>query len=113
MAAGLEAFRLGIAGVLVPFAFVFHPEPLLHGTWGQIFEMAGFAAISAIALAAAIVGQAVGRLLGWERILALGAAGLMIVRDSRLEAIGALIFVALVAWSARRRSLTSVAPAGG
>jgi len=113
MATGLEAFRLGIAGFLVPFAFVFHPELLLRGTWGQILEMSAFAAVSAIALAAAIVGQAVGRLLGWERLLALGTAGLMIVSDARLQSVGALAFVGLVAWSARRRALTAVAPAGG
>ena len=113
MATGLEAFRLGIAGFLVPFAFVFHPELLLRGTWTEILAMSAFAAISAVALAAAIVGQAAGRLLGWERFLALGTAGLMVARDARLQVAGALVFAALVAWSARRRSLTAVAPAGG
>ena len=32
MATGIEAFRLGVAGFLVPFAFVFHPELLLSGS---------------------------------------------------------------------------------
>ena len=32
-ATGIEAFRLGIAGFLVPFAFVYHQELLLKGSW--------------------------------------------------------------------------------
>ena len=71
------------------------------------------AAIAAIALAAAIVGQAVGRLLGWERIRALGAAALIIVRGFHVQAVGVLVCVALVTWSDRRRSLTAVAPSVG
>jgi len=51
-ATGIEAFRLGIAGFLVPFAFVFHPELLLKGDWVQVVVMASFAAVSATALAA-------------------------------------------------------------
>ena len=103
MATGIEAFRLGIAGFLVPFAFVFHPELLLRGTWPGIVTMALLAAISAVALAASIVGQGVGRLRGWERLLALGTAGLMVAREPWLQALGLVAFVLLVARTAGRR----------
>src|SRR5262249_41618119 len=113
MATGIEAFRLGIAGFLVPFAFVFHPELLLRGTWPAILTMAAFAALSAVALAADVVCQAVRRLRGWERLLALGMAGLMVARDPWLQAVGAVAFALLVAMTAGRGPLTSVVESGG
>jgi len=113
MATGIEAFRLGIAGFLVPFAFVFHPELVLRGTWPAVVAMTLFAAVSAVALAAAVVGQAVGRLRGWERLLALAMAGLMVARESWLQALGAAAFALLVAVTASRRPLTAVVRPGG
>jgi TRAP transporter 4TM/12TM fusion protein len=102
MATGVEAFRLGVAGFLIPFAFVFHPEILLQGTWGQVLVMSGFAAVSAVAVAAAVVGQAAARLHGWERVLSLVAAGLMVTRSLGWQVAGLVLFGAVVAWTARR-----------
>ena len=73
-ATGIEAFRLGIAGFFVPFAFVYHPELLLRGSWPQIVLMSALAAVSAIALASFVVGHALGPLSGWLRWLCLVAA---------------------------------------
>src|SRR5512132_1999929 len=79
-ATGIEAFRLGIAGFLVPFAFVFHPELLLKGDWGQIVVMSSFAAVSAAALASVTVGHAWGP-LGWGiRAVCLVAAAMLVTR---------------------------------
>jgi TRAP transporter 4TM/12TM fusion protein len=108
MATGLEAFRLGIGGFLVPFAFVYHHELLLKGTWGDVLTITGFCAVSAIALASTVVGYAGGRLFVWERALALAAAALMIVRSPALQLGGLVLFLALVTWSARR---TGASPA--
>jgi TRAP transporter 4TM/12TM fusion protein len=102
MATGLEAFRLGLAGFLVPFAFVYHPELLLRGDWTGIFMMSGFAAVSAVALASAVVGQAGGRLGPWERAVALAAAALMVARGPGYQIAGLGLYAALVLWSARR-----------
>jgi TRAP-type uncharacterized transport system fused permease subunit len=102
MATGVEAFRLGVAGFLIPFAFVFHPEILLQGTWSQVLVMTGFAAASAVALAAAVVGQAGRRLALWERLLCLTASGLMVVRGTTAQTAGLVLFAVLVMWTARR-----------
>jgi TRAP-type uncharacterized transport system fused permease subunit len=102
MATGVEAFRLGLAGFLVPFAFVYHPELLLAGAWGDIALIAGFAAVSAVALATAVVGQAAAPLAAWERAAAVAAAALMVVRDAGGQVAGLVLFAALLAWSARR-----------
>lgn len=109
MSTGIEAFRLGIGGFLVPFAFVYHRELLLKGGWGDVLLISAFAAVSAIALAAVVVGYAGGRLLVWERVLALAAAGLMVMRGPALQIAGLVLFVAIVTWSARRAAVTPAA----
>lgn len=99
-ATGIEAFRLGIAGFLVPFAFVYHEELLLKGSWTQIVIMSGFAAVSAVALASWVIGYGWGRLGIWLRWLCLLAAGMMIVRTLTLQIVGLVLYVVLMAYAA-------------
>ena len=105
-ATGIEAFRLGIAGFFVPFAFVYHQELLLRGSWPQIFLMSALAAVSAIALASFVVGHALGPLSGWLRGLCLVAAGLLVVRTGALQAVGLVVYAGILLLSARRRRET-------
>jgi TRAP-type uncharacterized transport system fused permease subunit len=115
MATGLEAFRLGIAGFLIPFAFVYHPELLLNGSWPEIAVITAFAASSAIALASAVVGHLAAPLNGLERCVALLASLLMVVRSPALQLTGVALFVALTFWSSRRSAgpaLTRSSPRG-
>lgn len=101
---GIEAFRLGIAGFLVPFAFVYHPELLLKGDWGQILVMSGFAAVSAVALASSVVGQGWVPLSMWLRGLCVLAAALMVVRAPGLQVLGLALYggsLGLGAWRSR------------
>jgi TRAP transporter 4TM/12TM fusion protein len=109
MATGLEAFRLGIGGFLVPFAFVYHQELLLKGSWSHIIYLSALAAVSAVALAAAVVGHARAPLLAWERCVVLVAAGLMIVRGPALQLSGVVLFAAVLLFTARRAPVPSVA----
>jgi TRAP-type uncharacterized transport system fused permease subunit len=102
MTTGIEAFRLGVAGFLVPFAFVFHPELLLNGSATDVALMSGCAAVSAVALAAGVVGHAGGPLRPWERALAVTASGLLIGREAVWQLTGFVVFAAIVAWSTRR-----------
>jgi TRAP transporter 4TM/12TM fusion protein len=100
---GIEAFRLGIAGFLVPFAFVFHPELLLKGDWGQILVMTGFAAVSATALASSVVGYGWTR-LGWGlRALCVGAAALLVTRRLSWQLAGLVLYAAVLAGGAWAR----------
>jgi TRAP transporter 4TM/12TM fusion protein len=109
MATGLEAFRLGIGGFLVPFAFVYHQELLLKGSWIEIVYMSALAAVSAVALAAAVVGYARAPLLAWERCVLLVGAGLMIVRGPVLQLAGVAVFAAVLLFTARRAPVPSAA----
>jgi TRAP transporter 4TM/12TM fusion protein len=111
-ATGIEAFRLGIAGFLVPFAFVYHPELLLKGDWTQILTMSGFAAISAVALASSVVGHGWSALPGWLRALCVVAAALMVVRTVGLQLLGVGLYAAILMVGAWQRR-TVVAVSGG
>jgi TRAP transporter 4TM/12TM fusion protein len=107
---GIEAFRLGIAGFLVPFAFVYHPELLLRGDWTQVALMSGFAAVSAVALASAVVGHGWVSLPGWLRWLCVVAAGLMVVRSLAFQALGLFLYAGILAhgaWQRRARVAVS------
>jgi len=109
-ATGIEAFRLGIAGFLVPFAFVFHPELLLKGDWGQIVVMSSFAAVSAAALASVTVGHAWGP-LGWGiRAVCLVAAAMLVTRGLAWQLGGLALYAAVLGWGAwnRRSARTPV-----
>jgi TRAP transporter 4TM/12TM fusion protein len=111
-ATGIEAFRLGVAGFLVPFAFVYHRELLLGGSWPQIVIMSTLAAVSAIALASCVVGQGWGPVSGWLRWLCLVAAGMMVVRAGAVQALGVALYAGILVLSARRRGAV-VAVSGG
>jgi TRAP transporter 4TM/12TM fusion protein len=100
---GIEAFRLGIAGFLVPFAFVYHPELLLKGDWSQVVAMSAFAAVSAVALASCVVGQGWGPITGWLRWLCLLAAGMMVVRTLGLQLAGLALYATILLLSAWQR----------
>jgi len=98
---GIEAFRLGIAGFLVPFAFVFHPELLLKGDWVQIVIMSAFAAVSATALATVVVGHGWGP-IGWGlRAACLAAAGMLVTRGLVWQLGGLVLYAAVLGWGAR------------
>jgi TRAP transporter 4TM/12TM fusion protein len=103
---GIEAFRLGIAGFLVPFAFVYHPELLLKGDWGDVLVMTGFGALSAVALASAVIGQGWGPLTGWLRGLCAGGAALMVVKALPLQALGLGLYAAVLVYGAWQRRVT-------
>ncbi len=105
---GIEAFRLGIAGFLVPFAFVYHPELLLQGDWGQILLMSAFAAASAVALASAVVGHGWGPLPLWGRGLCAVAAALMVQRSLALQFAGIALYAGILGAGALGRRAAAV-----
>jgi hypothetical protein len=65
--------------------------------------MSALAAVSAIALASFVVGHALGPVAGWLRWLCLVAAGLLVVRTGALQAVGLVVYAAILLMSTRRR----------
>lgn len=72
------AAMLAGAGFVVPFMFVYGPELLMVGSPLQIIVATISALIGVTALAAAGVGYARAPLAAWQRVLALGAAFLLV-----------------------------------
>ncbi len=88
MSTGIEAFKLGIAGFLVPFAFVYQPALLLQGSWPAVVQAVLLTALGVICLAAALVGFAGRPLRPWQRSLLVAAAGLLVFPVGRMEILG-------------------------
>jgi len=94
MATGVESFKLGIAGFLVPFAFVFRKSLLLHTTLLHSFMGIAFTSLGIICLAAAVIGYLNQPLTPWMRILFLAVAVVLVFPTRGLEFAG--VFVALL-----------------
>ncbi|MGD8561987.1 MAG: TRAP transporter fused permease subunit [Desulfarculaceae bacterium] len=99
MATGLEGFRLGIAGFLVPFAFIYQPALLLNGSIWEIFLSLMLTALGVICLAAGVIGQMGDKLALLPRLLALAAAILLVFPAFGLNYVGLVLGLGLLFWS--------------
>jgi TRAP transporter 4TM/12TM fusion protein len=97
MKAMLEGSRLGIAAFIVPMVFVAQPALLMRGSWTEILVASATAAAALLALSAALAGYLLGP-LGPVRRLALSVAFvLMLMSDTSLDLLGALLLAACMA----------------
>ncbi len=99
MATGIEAFKLGIAGFLVPFAFVFQPALLLQGTLPEILMATGLTALGVACLSAFLVGYVWSALSWLHRFLFASAAVLLVFPTIGLELIGIGLAGGLFIWA--------------
>jgi TRAP-type uncharacterized transport system fused permease subunit len=99
MATGIEAFKLGIAGFLVPFAFVFQPALLLQGTLPEILMATGLTALGVACLSAFLVGYVWSPLSWLHRFLFASAAVLLVFPTIGLELIGIGLAGGLFVWA--------------
>jgi len=104
---GLAAVRLGAAGFLVPFLFVYQPELLLIGEPGRVAVAVGTAMLGVLALAAALTGQWL-RACGPAERLALGLAALLLVSPERLAELVGLGLLAGTTFLQLRRNRLAV-----
>jgi len=103
MATGIEAFKLGIAGFLVPFAFVYQPALLLQGSWPAVAKAFALTAIGVVCLAAALIGFAWGPLRGMQRALLIAAAVLLVFPTRGMELLGLLLAGGTLVWMRAQR----------
>jgi TRAP-type uncharacterized transport system fused permease subunit len=114
MATGIEAFRLGFAGFLVPFVFVYQPALLVTGDLLATSISFALAGLGVICLAAATIGH-LGSPLGWvERGLLVGTAFLLVFPSRGLEVagIGAALALGLWSWARGRKQARDQAQMG-
>jgi TRAP-type uncharacterized transport system fused permease subunit len=99
MSTGIEAFKLGMAGFLIPFAFVFHPALLLEGDLWAILMGTGLTALGICCLAAALVGHVWAPLKWHQRLLFIAAAALLVFPTIGFELLGIGLALILFAWA--------------
>ncbi len=104
MSTGIEAFKLGIAGFLVPFAFVFQPALLLQGGWLSIMKAFVLTALGVVCLAAALIGFLWRPISGAQRALLAGAAVLLVFPARGMEILGLGLAGGTAAWARTRRA---------
>ncbi|MBI4207334.1 MAG: DUF3394 domain-containing protein, partial [Betaproteobacteria bacterium] len=94
---GWAAVRVGAAGFIVPFMFVFEPSLLMIGDWTVILLSATTATIGVICLAAGLHGYFVRDVTVWERVLLVAAAVLLIKPGLLTDFIGAGLLLVVLA----------------
>jgi TRAP transporter 4TM/12TM fusion protein len=103
---GWSAVKIGAAGFIVPFMFVYEPALLLIGEWPRVLHAATTATAGCLMLAGGLHGYLVGRASLWQRAALCAAAITLIkpglVTDIAGAAFGIAVIVAQLA--ARRRT---------
>jgi TRAP transporter 4TM/12TM fusion protein len=94
--AGWAAMRVGAAGYIVPFMFVYEPALLMIGPWYVTVLALASAVIGVIALAASLHGYLLAALSLWQRVV-LFIAAILLIAPELLSSIVGLILLAAVA----------------
>jgi TRAP transporter 4TM/12TM fusion protein len=96
MKTGWTAWKIALAGFLVPYAFVYNPALLMMGSMGDALHSGFTTIIGAIALSAGVVGHIKYPLGKVERIFAIAAALMLIKPGWITDLIGVAIVVILL-----------------
>jgi TRAP transporter 4TM/12TM fusion protein len=94
--AGWAAMRIGAAGYIVPFMFVYEPALLMIGPWYVTALALVSAVIGVIALAASLHGYLLAALSLWQRA-ALFVAAILLIAPELISSIVGLLMLAAVA----------------
>lgn len=102
-ATGWTATRLALAGIIVPYVFVYSPTILLQGGGlGDILLTVGTAVVGVVALSAGVSGYLLTNATIPERLLLVGTALALIFHDLRADVVGAALLGAVVLAQTRR-----------
>jgi TRAP transporter 4TM/12TM fusion protein len=96
-ATGWTAFKIGMAGYLVPYAFVFGPALVLEGDWFDTVIQLSTALIGVYALSGAVIGFLRRKNRQWESLLLLACAIALITPNVVSGTVG-FLGVSLVLW---------------
>lgn len=92
---GFEGWRIGLAGYIIPFMFIYSPTLLMEGPVLSIVQSIFTSLVGIYALSAAIEGYLHGKLNIVFRVLLAGAALLLIDSGTLTDIVGAGVFVAI------------------
>lgn len=88
---GISAVRLGAAGFILPFMFVYGPQLLLQGSATEIMLASATCAVGVSALAAAFSGYLAAPLTAVERVLLCAAAATLMHPGGLTDILGVLL----------------------
>jgi len=110
---GWAAVRIGAAGFIVPFMFVYEPALLMIGDWPTIIWAFFTASVGVLIFAAGLHGYLVTKSALWQSVLLTGAGLLLIHPGLLTSAIGAAVALAIGAmqWSSRERAKAALSAA--
>ncbi|HSE88218.1 MAG TPA: TRAP transporter permease [Candidatus Binatia bacterium] len=93
--AGWAAMRVGAAGYIVPFMFVYEPALLMIGPWYVTVLALASAVLGVIALAASLHGYLLAALSVWQRVMLFIAAILLIAPEVISSIVGLILLPAI------------------
>ena len=95
---GWEAVRIGAAGFIVPFMFVYEPALLMIGDWQSIASSFITATLGTILLAASLQGYLIRSATMWQRVILFVAALCLIKPGWITDLIGLVLLAVVFAW---------------
>jgi TRAP-type uncharacterized transport system fused permease subunit len=104
---GWQAMRIGAAGFIVPFMFVYEPALLMIGSWSEVLPVVLSATLGCVLLAAGLFGYLLRECSAWQRA-ALIATALLLIKPGWATDLAGLALLALVLgtqWQQRSRDL--------
>jgi TRAP transporter 4TM/12TM fusion protein len=103
---GWAAVRIGAAGFIVPFMFVYEPALLMIGSWPAIVQASATAAAGCLLLAGGLNGYLLRKTVIWESVVLIGAGLCLIKPGLYTDIAGFGGAAAVAAWQyATRRSV--------
>ena len=94
---GWAAVKVGAAGFIVPFMFVYEPALLMIGDWPTIVWRFTLSCIGITMLAAGLHRYLLGPMSPWQRGLAIAAAFLLVAPELTTDILGLGLMAALLA----------------
>jgi len=116
MKTGFSAWRIGLAGFIVPFMFVYGPALILEDSAINILIAFITAMIGVWALAISLQGYIFRSFPWWQRVIPFAASLLLIKLGIYTDLLGLVIFgpFLLVQWKlAKKGAIPLPSPAGG
>ncbi|MBM3554467.1 MAG: TRAP transporter large permease subunit, partial [Alphaproteobacteria bacterium] len=107
---GWAAVKVGAAGFIVPFMFVFEPALMLSGEWTSIALASATAGLGVIFLAASLHRYFLVETRSWEQVALFGGAILLVTANPWADIAGIALGGIVVLAQTRRRPAT--APSG-
>jgi TRAP transporter 4TM/12TM fusion protein len=100
---GWSAVKVGSAGFIVPFMFVYEPALLMIGSWGEIARAFVTASIGCLLLAAGLAGYFIAPANLAQRALLIAAAFCLVSSGLYADLFGASLAAAAAAWQMLER----------